>query len=39
MPTETIVVVAAITLLFAVFVGTLAWATIYTRAYRAPDAK
>jgi hypothetical protein len=39
MPTETIVVVAATTLVFVVFVGTLAWATIYTRGYRAPDAK
>jgi hypothetical protein len=39
MPTETIVVVAATTLMVVVFVGTLAWATVYTRGYRAPDAQ
>ena len=36
MPTETAIVIAGIVLVFAV---TLAWASYYTRNYRAPGAQ
>jgi hypothetical protein len=39
MPTETVIVVAALIVAFAVFAAALAWADIYTRDYRAPGAK
>ncbi len=38
MPTETILVVAGIVLVFAGFGVTLAWADHYTRNFRAPGA-
>ena len=38
MPTETIIFIAAVVLMFAVFAATLAWADYYTRGFRAPDA-
>lgn len=38
MPTETVIVVAGIILMFAVFAVTLAWADHYARNYRAPGA-
>jgi hypothetical protein len=39
MPTETTIVVAGIVLVFAVFMAALAWASYYTRNFRAPGAK
>jgi hypothetical protein len=39
MPTETVIVVAALIVAFAVFAVALAWADIHTRDYRAPGAK
>ncbi len=38
MPTETIIVVAGITLAFLVFAITLAWADAYTRKSTASDS-
>lgn len=38
MPTETIIVVAGIIAVFAVFAITLAWADFYTRGVHAADA-
>ena len=38
MPTETVIVVAGIVLMFAVFAVTLAWADHYARNFRAPGA-
>jgi archaellin len=39
MPTETAIVIAGIVLVFAVFAVALAWASFYTRNYRAPGAQ
>lgn len=38
MPTETIIIVAAITLAFATLALTLAWADIRTRNLKSPDS-
>lgn len=38
MPTETAIVIAGIVLVFVVFMAALAWASYYTRNYRAPGA-
>jgi len=38
MPTETAIAIAGIVLVFAVFMVALAWASYYTRNYRAPGA-
>jgi hypothetical protein len=37
MPTETAIIIAAITLIFVTFAATLAWADFYTRDFRAPN--
>jgi hypothetical protein len=39
MPTETAIVIAGIVLVFAVFAAALAWASFYTRNFRAPGAE
>ena len=39
MPTETAIAIAGIVLVFAVFMAALAWASYYTRNYRAPGAQ
>jgi hypothetical protein len=39
MPTETVIVIAGIVLVFAVFAVTLAWADFYTRNYRTPGSE
>jgi len=39
MPTDTAIVVAGIVAAFAVFAVVLAWASFYTRGYRAPGSK
>jgi archaellin len=39
MPAETALVIAGIVLVFAVFAAALAWASFYTRDYRAPGAQ
>ena len=39
MPTETAIVIAGIVFVFAVFAISLAWASYYTRDYRAPELK
>ena len=36
MPTETLVVVAGISAIFALFAGVLAWADFYTRGIHSP---
>jgi hypothetical protein len=36
MPTDTAAVVAGIVVVFAIFAAALAWASFYTRGYRAP---
>lgn len=38
MPTETVIIVAGIVLVFAAFGATLLWADYYTRNVRTPDA-
>jgi hypothetical protein len=38
MPTETVIIVAGIVLVFAVFGATLVWAGYYTRNVRTPGA-
>jgi hypothetical protein len=38
MPTETAIIVAGIVLAFAVLAVSLAWASFYSRNYRAPGA-
>jgi hypothetical protein len=38
MPTETIIIVAGIVLMFAVFAASLAWADFYSRNFRQPGA-
>jgi hypothetical protein len=38
MPTETVIIVAGIVLVFAVFGATLVWADYYTRNVRTPGA-
>lgn len=39
MPTDTVIVVAALLVAFAAFAVALAWADIYTRKIRTPGAK
>jgi len=39
MPTDTAIVVAGIVAAFTVFAVVLAWASFYTRGYRAPGSK
>ena len=38
MPTETVIIVAGIVLMFAVFAASLGWAAFYTRNVRVPGA-
>jgi hypothetical protein len=38
MPTETVIIVAGIVLVFAAFGATLVWADYYTRNVRTPNA-
>jgi hypothetical protein len=38
MPTETVIILAGIILVFAVFAVTLAWADYYSRNFRTPSA-
>jgi len=39
MPTDIAIIVAAITLIFATFAATIAWADFYTSGFRAPGAR
>ena len=39
MPTETVIVVAGVALVFVVFAAALAWANHYTRDVRTPGAQ
>jgi multisubunit Na+/H+ antiporter MnhC subunit len=39
MPTETAIVIAGIVVVFGIFALALAWASYYTRDYRAPGAE
>ena len=39
MPTQTAIVIAGIVVVFAAFMLALAWASYYTRGYRAPGAE
>jgi hypothetical protein len=39
MPTDVAIVVAGIVVIFAVFAGALAWASYYTRDFRAPGSQ
>ena len=38
MPTETVIFIASVVLMFAVFAISLGWATFYTRNVRTPGA-